>query len=790
MFRTSLFKKAAIACPLIGLLLLLAGAPAAQAWFVNAKTSSPAEPGSVTPAGNTYVAGATGTSAQVTVAPQSGFQVARVTLDGQNIAPAQAPQSPSTPSVYVVPYNGKAWRYLVAYFEVVAGNLEISVTLGSGGACSETGGRSLSGITPGSDRTLLFSPHNGYRVSTITAPNADLVDNGNSTWSATYTNLQASQGVSAAFEPIPRVTAHAGPDVYAQGNGAAFPAYLDARQSSSNQGPIVYAWSGPPELVFATPNAKITEVYSDTPGVYTATLSITSGGYTSTDSALVNIPARAAFLQGYCTPCHVTRDADVTAAYGLSKHKTTGPGSTMAVCQACHDPTSNGHYSIGRPTGVCQPCHANVPGSTHATAEMADLCLDCHNPHSTAVTAVNIANHFDGVFGTGAQYVSQNAACPDCHADGSFSANSQILDDFATSGHASTSSPAWIAGPVFDWPVRPVCRNCHSTPGFIEKVTGTPTPVTAGQPGQILACNACHLSVATGEVRVLDPVTVSFLNYNITLSPSNTFPNLGPSNVCVNCHSGRAGGSTIASSTADFSNSSVIDPHKLATAAVMWKAGYQYAGLSYQNPVLFAHPGIGVGNGGPCASCHMNLGNSSHTFRATEINPATGLITSVSPVCAFCHLQAMSPEGLRARKQGFSNALNALKAQLAARGIHYHDSFPYFFTAPYVEGAGNTPVTNWNQPYPGRGKDLMGAAFNFNLLANEPGAYTHNSVYTKRLIFDSIDFLDNGVLNGIIDITSLMLSAGYSASDAASAATYLDGSLSAPGIQRYPDPPF
>ena len=47
----------------------------------------------------------------------------------------------------------------------------------------------------------------------------------------------------------------------------------------------------------------------------------------------------------------------------------------------------------------------------------------------------------------------------------------------------------------------------------------------------------------------------------------------------------------------------------------------------------------------------------------------------------------------------------------------------------------------------------MGAAFVYVLLEHEPGAYVHNSLYTKRLIFDSIDWLDNGNMDGDITAT-------------------------------------
>jgi hypothetical protein len=44
----------------------------------------------------------------------------------------------------------------------------------------------------------------------------------------------------------------------------------------------------------------------------------------------------------------------------------------------------------------------------------------------------------------------------------------------------------------------------------------------------------------------------------------------------------------------------------------------------------------------------------------------------------------------------------------------------------------------------------MGAAFNYALLRVEPGAYAHNSAYTKQLLCDSIDYLYNGRVTGDI----------------------------------------
>jgi hypothetical protein len=47
----------------------------------------------------------------------------------------------------------------------------------------------------------------------------------------------------------------------------------------------------------------------------------------------------------------------------------------------------------------------------------------------------------------------------------------------------------------------------------------------------------------------------------------------------------------------------------------------------------------------------------------------------------------------------------------------------------------------------------MGAAFNFNLLVHDPGAFVHNRMYVKRLIYDSIDWVDDGIMNYSVGAT-------------------------------------
>jgi hypothetical protein len=138
-------------------------------------------------------------------------------------------------------------------------------------------------------------------------------------------------------------------------------------------------------------------------------------------------------------------------------------------------------------------------------------------------------------------------------------------------------------------------------------------------------------------------------------------------------------------------------------------------------------------------------------------------------------------------KQQFLGAMEALKDQLLLqRGYNFAPNTPYFFTAPYDPAYDepiasphcqkNLPIENWQTGgttlsfvwdpvklscssavgtigVAGTGPNNMGAAFNFNLLEHDPGGYVHNRMYVKRLIYDSIDWLDDGIMNYSVGVT-------------------------------------
>jgi Nitrate/TMAO reductases, membrane-bound tetraheme cytochrome c subunit len=490
-----------------------------------------------------------------------------------------------------------------------------------------------------------------------------------------------------------------------------------------------------------------------------------------------------------------------------------------AVCAQCHstaiDPVAgtqiypaylaSSHYTNNFHTVGCQDCHGGgaqhngVGPIPYTNPDTAGKCYSCHTGHLTAAhytapTTSNVLTAAD------AMYVSTNyqTSCTSCHDP--HLGNNGILDgkvntltgqvkgtqhvDWAESGHGDVKGVGWT---TYDFKNRKIgnsytCLRCHTSTGFINFVQGSyanPFPTTtwakAGDASrEVLTCKACHTDYNfKNRVRRAATYTAA---YGLTGTVQTVaYPDAATSNLCVSCHTGMINEASIEAVT-DFTNTdfSAINPHYLAAAAILYmKVGFKY----YSDPVMYAqnfsmdttqpgtshyaHDKIGVdnwafpnfgsptGTRGPCISCHMNSGTHTLDYRQGYIN-ADG-------ICTKCHVpsagHAMTDTIIEEEKAGFNAALDLLEATLSYYGMPYTAAYPYFANK------------NWNAVGPalgGTGKQNMGAAFNFSLLKHEPGAFAHNRTYAKRLIFDSIDYLQHGAVTGSIDYTAAYLAGNSS----------------------------
>jgi predicted CXXCH cytochrome family protein len=389
---------------------------------------------------------------------------------------------------------------------------------------------------------------------------------------------------------------------------------------------------------------------------------------------------------------------------------------------------------------------------------------------------------------------------------------------------------------------RATCEKCHTATGAANYMNNPAAYVpanndfshisgwtaTAGSNSkELLYCWGCHSDSQTGALRNPGAVVA---DYKFQGAPA-VFPNVGPSNTCLTCHVGQASGNSITDLTAagnTFVNQSFVNSHYMAAGSLMYaKGGYtnfvpastnagtmsygqsltsdadqtvDVNGVAVAGKLTSTHRKLGTSaiNGdshnpaffvagnldsdGPCATCHY--AGADHTLELGQ--------KAIDGVCSKCHEvtdQAGLEEFLEVEGSApFEAAINLALAKLSANyNITYNQAaYPYFYDVSAANGA----VKNWTRSNflatpltAADAEKLMGAAFNINLLQRDPAAYAHARTYARRLLFDTIDFLDDGIMNmsaadtaaasGITDANgNLVFVKGLTANDPATTEAY------------------
>jgi len=527
-----------------------------------------------------------------------------------------------------------------------------------------------------------------------------------------------------------------------------------------------YEWSASPGTgvtfssptgIANTPSNIYTTFTAATAGSYNVTLKLTAGSTTS--SATISIIAQTsnAAASSSCSGCHNT----LGVFYSSSRHAASNSGP---ACQGCHTmSTALPHPGVQPTNATCTACHSSIPRHS-AAANDCSLCHDAHSASSTHPTSAArpdcatchetrtlAAPHYGGTAFLEAQYVSDASlpvSCSNCHGGlANTAANRAILAQYTSSAHGSPLADAWRH---YDWrsSTRASCQRCHAGTAFVAKLgnenntTNAYQPTDVIKPGEVLNCSACHTDAGTGALRT----AARQFTINLSNGATVTYDVAGASTLCARCHSGRETGNSIKADTDADGIRGFIDSHYLVAAATVYnKGGYEYAGQDYAS--LGSHKYVGTGSQGPCVACHMGIGTANHTWNVANSN-----------ACGNCHSNPTAAK-LAEAKASYQAALDSLRLALQAKGIYYDASHPYFFTAPYDPNnavynpanptAANTPFTNWAGVYGlSSWKDVMGAAFNYRMLVNDPGAYAHNKQYALKLIADSCDFLADSAVDG------------------------------------------
>lgn len=509
--------------------------------------------------------------------------------------------------------------------------------------------------------------------------------------------------------------------------------------------------------------------------------------------------------------CGVCHDPNGDSA-NIAKYSGSGSGTTVrnvVGCEACHGGGEQ-HFGVGPIGGPSTGFYAVA--ATTGQSSQYNTCTKCHEETSTehAEAYRKISDtHFDDadrVVGADIQgYAirkSADTACVDCHNP--HTAKLAVNRQWKESAHGGFAGEAWKH---YKWTDanRASCQRCHTATGAANYMTDPANYNSANNVfawksttgtdnrSETLYCYACHTNYY-GGLRAPGAITAAYTG----VSPETTYPDASGSNICMSCHTGRESGDSVKASVGPFNNVSFINSHYLSAGGTVFaETGYEFAGRDYAIPSTDTHDKIGRGltgnatvdagyTNGPCISCHFDSRdpNGLSALRKTSDNTLSHTLSPLTryaeddlvlnPVCVNCH--TTRGEGSNSaivwlgdddtaatftgttHKARYQAALEALRVQLAAKGYNYSTTYPYFFKTADNTASANA-VKNWlsvgdvDTTGNTTGKNNMGAAFNYNLMKHDPGGVAHNRRYTRRLIYDAIDWADDDMLNYSVSTT-------------------------------------
>jgi hypothetical protein len=222
-------------------------------------------------------------------------------------------------------------------------------------------------------------------------------------------------------------------------------------------------------------------------------------------------------------------------------------------------------------------------------------------------------------------------------------------------------------------------------------------------------------------------------------------------NLCMTCHQGRESGVSIARLIGDAEDDVVsedlrfLNPHYFAAGATRFggdvNGAYQYEGKEYAG--YFEHDE----DMAQCSDCHKTHG--------LEVNWED---------CADCHDNVEGPESLQnireneadydgdgdgtegvaleiqAMLEALYPAIQAYAADTAGTGLIYDaHSHPYFFIDTNGNGEIDEGEVNSDNRFASWTPRLLRAAYNYQYVQKDPGAYAHNPVYILQVLYDSIE---------------------------------------------------
>jgi hypothetical protein len=314
-----------------------------------------------------------------------------------------------------------------------------------------------------------------------------------------------------------------------------------------------------------------------------------------------------------------------------------------------------------------------------------------------------------------------------------------FLEAWLASPHANVRSEAFTHWDK-DGHVPVNCAMCHSGPGFVDFVGGDgsaagkvdrPAPIRS-----VIDCVTCHEPKASKLQSVMFPSGI-------------TVGNLGSSTRCVVCHQGRQSTPNVNRAVGQLGPDEVsgklrfINVHYRAAAATLWgteaKGAYEYEGKSYHG--RFTHtPTFSA-----CTQCHDPHRLTVNAASCTTCHagkPLKGIRQSATDFDGDGNTKEGIAGEIETMHKALGRAITAYASQVAKSPVLYDaHQHPYFFTDKNGNGVLDPGEATRANGYASWTPRLIKAAYNYQFIAKDPGAYAHNPPSAWPILYDSLESL-------------------------------------------------
>lgn len=329
--------------------------------------------------------------------------------------------------------------------------------------------------------------------------------------------------------------------------------------------------------------------------------------------------------------------------------------------------------------------------------------------------------------------------------------------DWASSPHADHGAEAFNHwNKEGNIPVE--CARCHSTPGFLDSfgASGTANNIAqVGHPapvGTVITCVACHNTKAIALT-------------SVTFPSGLIIHDQGADARCMACHQGLESTNSVNKAVTAKAEDTVepklefINVHYAAAGAMLFgtlaKVGYEYPGKTYIGRFQHQEPYT------KCTACH-----ELHTV-AVKVADCAGCHAGVTDKVSLhsIRVRTMDFDGTSDANEGIAQEIEHLRGQLltaimdyaktvSGKPIVYNlEAFPYFFVDTNGNGVADADETKFPNRYKAWTPRLLKAAYNYQFITKDPGAYAHNSTYAIELLHDSLGDLGAKVSVNLVKAT-------------------------------------